>query len=275
MLLGMRTSQGRGIALAALCAAALAAAPAAAAADGPRAGKSVIAGTPASISDWPWQAAITREGRLHCGGSVIAPTKILTAAHCVHRFKIGKLSVVTGRSRLADAGTGQVLPIASAAIHPDYVRTFRHDVAVITLAAPTSAPAIGLPTAEENALATAPGTLLRVAGFGARNPLGGKISTVLMQTTERVRTNRRCRKAFRSGFSGRTMVCALGKRLGRSAIHTTACSGDSGGPLVSDSAAGARAVGVVSFGGPVCGFSRSPTVYSRVSDALPFILGAL
>ncbi len=273
----MKPGRRGSLAAAALSALALAGATAAApaGADQPRAGKSVIGGQVASLSDWPWQAAVTRQGRLHCGGSVIAPTKILTAAHCVFGFKPTRMTVVTGRSRLWAQGSGQEIPVASAVIHPDYPRTGRHDAAVLTLASPTSSPSIGLPTAAQDAAEAVPGALLRVAGFGARDPFGGKLSGVLLQTIERVRANRRCRKSFRSGFSGRSMICALGKRVPAfKRVHTTACSGDSGGPLVSDASGSAIALGIVSYGGPYCGY-RAPTVYSRVSDALDFINAAL
>lgn len=244
----------------------------------PRAGKAVVGGSPASVADWPFQAAILRKGRLHCGGSVIAPTKILTAAHCVFRFNPSKLTVITGRSRLSDDSAGEADAVASAVIHPDYPRTFRHDVAVLTLGTPTSAPPIALPDADLDFAATIPGTMLRVAGFGARHPFGSKLSAQLLQTGERVRANRRCRRSFGSQYSGRAMVCALGRRLGRfdpANIHATACSGDSGGSLVADPESGPVAVGIVSYGGRVCGFVRAPTVYSRVYDALPFIQAAL
>lgn len=259
-----------------LCALALtlAAAPAAEAGSSPRAGKSIVGGGAASISDWPFQAAILRKGRLHCGGAVIAPTKILTAAHCVFRFNPARMTVVTGRARLSDDSVGEADAVASAVVHPDYRRSFRHDVAVITLRTPTEAPRIELPSAEQAALATAPGTLLRVAGFGARHPLGGKLSALLRQAAERVRANRRCRGAFGWQYSGRAMICALGRRLARfdpANIHATACSGDSGGPLVADPESGPAVVGIVSFGGRVCGFAGAPTVYSRVSDAMDFI----
>ena len=272
----MRTGRRGKVVVAALSALALAgvavAGPGTAGAK-PRAGKSVIGGQVASQADWPWQAAITQRGRLHCGGSVIAPTKILTAAHCVFGFNPTRMTVVAGRSRLWGQG-GEEIPVASAVIHPDYPRTRRHDVAVLTLALPTSSPSIGLPTVDQDLVETAPGSLLRVAGFGARDPLGGKLSATLLQTTERVRTGRRCRKTFFSDFSGRAMICALGSRVPAfKRVHTTACSGDSGGPLVSDASGRPLAVGVVSYGGRYCGF-QAPTVYSRVSDALDFIRAA-
>ena len=34
-------------------------------------------------SEFPWQVAMTVNGRFHCGGSIIGDYFILTAAHCV------------------------------------------------------------------------------------------------------------------------------------------------------------------------------------------------
>jgi secreted trypsin-like serine protease len=247
-------------------------------ASAPKAGKAIVGGGVADIASWPFEAAILRKGRLHCGGSVIAPTKILTAAHCVLGFRVSQFSVVVGRATLSHSGTGQVIPVASGVAHPDYANTRRHDVAVLALDFATTAPKIGLPTSEQAAAATVTGSLLRVAGWGARHPLGFALADTLRKTTEKVRTSKRCRRTYRSFFSGAAMICAMGKRLRkykRAPIHTTACSGDSGGPLIADTPTGAIVVGTVSYGSPICGYSGSPTVYSRVSDSLAFIQDAL
>ena len=245
---------------------------------GPVAGTSIIGGGVADASRWPFTVAILREGRLHCGGSVIAPTKVLTAAHCLLGYRLPDMRVVTGRTRLADTSSGQSVAVADGVVHPDYANTFKHDLGVITLAAPTSAAPIALPTVAEAAAFTVTGHLLRVSGWGARNPLGGALAKVLMRTTEKVRRNRRCKRVYRSVFSGRSMICGLGRRLRRYrriSIHTTGCSGDSGGALVGDGPAGPVAIGTVSYGSFICGYGATPTVYARVSDALGFIQAQL
>jgi secreted trypsin-like serine protease len=245
---------------------------------GARARASIIAGGTADIAGFPYVVAVFRKGRLHCGASVISPTKVLTAAHCVEGFDPAKLSVISGSARLSDQTVGEVTAVATAVPHPDYVDTQVHDIGVITLVNAISAPPIPLPTPEEGAALGLPGQMMHVAGWGARNPFGFSLSKVLMQTTETIRTDRRCRRAYRMLFSAPAMLCALGrklKRFGRPFIHTTACSGDSGGPLVADTTTGTVAVGTVSFGGAFCGLGAAPTVYSRVSDSLSFIQSQL
>lgn len=245
---------------------------------GEQARASIIAGTGADLAGFPFMAAIFFKGRLHCGGSVIAPTKVLTAGHCVEGFNPAKMAVITGRGRLSDASTGEVTGVAAAVPHPDYKKTQIHDTGVITLVAPVSARPIGLPDAVDAATLGFPGQLMRVAGWGAKNPFGFDLAKVLMQTQEQIRSDARCRRAYRRLYSAQAMICALGRKLkkfGRPFIHTTACSGDSGGPLLADTPNGVRVIGTVSFGGAFCGLASAPTVYSRVSDSLGFIQSQL
>jgi secreted trypsin-like serine protease len=255
---------------------ALGAGPSAFAADeGPVAQQSVVAGGVANPTSWPFAAAIFRKGRLHCGGSVVSPTEVLTAGHCVFGFAVANFTVVTGRPDLRNQGVGEVIAVQSARVHPDYESSGAHDSAVLRLARPTTAPPVTLASSSEDAAATAQGALLRVAGWGATTPFGTRLSSVLRVAVEKVRSARRCLRAYTIDlFSPQTMICAVGKRIRRfrrPPIHFSACGGDSGGPLVADTPAGPRQVGIVSFGAGLCGLPGAPTVYSRVSDSLQFI----
>lgn len=261
-------------ALACICALSAVAVPAFAS-TGPRARSSIVGGGPANPAQWPYAVAIFRKGHRHCTGSVIGPTKVLTAGHCVAGFNLANFQVIVGRPDLRAKTAGQVIGVSSGRVHPDFEQTGLHDVAVLNLAQPTSAPPVALASAQQSAAATVPGATLRVAGFGATNPFGVHLSPFLKQTFEIVRTDHRCLKAYtRDLFAPESMICSLGakrKKPGRFKIHTSACSGDSGGPLVADTPTGAVQVGTVSFGGALCGLPAAPSVYSRVATSLDFI----
>jgi trypsin len=246
-----------------------------AAASAPRARSSIVGGGPANPAQWPYAVAIFRKGHMHCSGSVIGPTKVLTAGHCVDGFNLANFQVIVGRPNLRDPAVGQVIGVSSGRVHPDFEQPGLHDVAVLNLAQPTSAPPVALATPDQSAAATLPESRLRVAGYGATNPFGAHLSPFVKATIEIARTDRRCLKAYtRDLFAPDSMICALGakrKKAGRFKIHTSACSGDSGGPLVADTPTGSVEVGTVSFGGALCGLPAAPTVYSKVATSLDFI----
>jgi secreted trypsin-like serine protease len=256
---------------------------------------SIVGGGPAEVANWQFAIALFRREhgklRFDCGGSAIAPTKVLTAAHCVYGANAERLAVVVGRPRLTDTSQGESIEVASYAIHPDYtiVRS-SHDLAVITLAEPTAQPAVTLATSAESDVATAIRSRLRVAGYGADHPFGNRRpkGLILKKTNQFVLRTQRCTGSFGPRlFKPQLMICARGKRAPRisrsmrraqfgafTPIYTSPCRGDSGGPLVADTAAGPRQVGVVSFGGGFCGERFFPAVYQRVAPDLAFINGA-
>jgi trypsin len=263
------------IAMAAVCMASVAAGTASAGQGGVKTGKYIVGGGPADYSKWPFTVALLRSGRFACGGTVIAPTKVLTAAHCIERIAPTKMAIIANRPQIDARGTGEVIGVTAAVAHPDYAETHRHDMAVLTLSRATTAPAVTLANPDENNLGTQVGAELRVAGWGAKNPFGVKLAHFIKETTEKVRTTRRCRHVYgKFEFAPISMICTLGARLSRFKqfpVHSSACSGDSGGPLMADLPSGPRQVGIVSYGGSICGIPGAPTVYSRVSAGLDFI----
>ena len=240
-----------------------------------RAHASIVGGGAANPTDWPFMVTLYRKNRLHCGGSLIAPTKVLTAAHCVEGFNLSTFAAIIGRPDLKNTSAGVSFSIAAGATHPDFATTGMHDMAVLTLAAPSTAQPVVLANTTEDSIFTVVGAPLSVAGWGAQNPLGFRLSTVLKTTIEQVRNNRKCTRAYtRDIFNPATMICAVGNRirkLKRPPIHSSACSGDSGGPLIANTSGGVRQFGIVSYGGAFCGLPAAPTVYSRVSSGLDFI----
>lgn len=234
---------------------------------------SVVGGRAADFDQWRFTVAIVhRRYGFWCGGSVIAPDRVLTAAHCVKGVRAGSFVVVANRYRLRHTSQGERIGVVAKQVNPsfNYFKA-RHDAAVLTLAVPTSAPPVTLAGAEEDAASTQPGSPLRVAGWGSVNPYRLRLARILREATVRVRRNRVCRRVFPHTYTAATSICALGART-RRGIQKSSCFGDSGGPLIADTPAGPRQVGIVSYGTPICG--RGPSVFSRVSDNLAFISDA-
>lgn len=237
----------------------------------------IIGGRPADSVVWGSTVAILFRGRLFCSGSVISPTRVLTAAHCASGFDLSQMTVLANRPRIGDNGVGEAIGVTAASIPPDFGVPPLHDLAVLTLSGPTSAPPIALADATEDAATTGTGALLGAAGFGQRNPLifGHPRVGILAEITQRVKGD--CRRGFGASFLPESMICAIGSRIKRLPVNRGVCFGDSGGPLVAGAAAGPRLVGVASevSGLPIgCGLFGAPNLYSRVSADLAFVRGA-
>jgi secreted trypsin-like serine protease len=44
----------------------------------------IVGGNMSSLAQWPWQVSLQFQGYHLCGGSIITPLWIVTAAHCVY-----------------------------------------------------------------------------------------------------------------------------------------------------------------------------------------------
>ncbi len=266
---------------AALCAAALIGTLSAGVADAsPRAGKSVIGGLPASIDQWGFAAAVLTPTTL-CTGTVISPTRVLTAGHCV-----GNPLTMTVRTKSTSAFMGgEALGVSAVTFAPGFAHTFENDLAILTLKTPTTATPIPLANAAEDAAYTAPGAPLSEAGFGNRNPLiVGKPQIGLLTATD---VSARfcplppwaiCDAGRRVGFAARRIKHEWKRRTVRASV----CSGDSGGPLVANTPAGPRLIGTAeaSTAAPskrnpfffvICGLKGYPSVHTRAYNYSDFI----
>jgi secreted trypsin-like serine protease len=193
--------------------------------------------------------------RVVCGGSIIGPDAVLTAAHCVAGAQAGRLEVLAGRTNLLD-GRGQRVRVASIAVHPRFdAWGLRNDVAVLRLAEPVaSAPVRAVAPGEE--AAWAPGMPASVLGWGALSERQRSQTAWLQAGVVPIRADPDCQALQGPLFDPATQLCA-----GPPDFRVDACLGDSGGPLVVSVAGAPVQVGIVSSGR---GCGRSAGVYTRI-----------
>ncbi|WP_078892817.1 serine protease [Streptomyces sp. NRRL F-2580] len=237
----------------------------------------VIGGKPVRAADSPWVVALasrdrfggTRGGQF-CGGVVVAPTRVVTAAHCLGRQVLGgpvesvpDFRVIVGRTELT-ATDGREIPVRGARVNPGYdPQSNAGDLAVLELA--EAVPALHvLPIAEAGHSAYEAGTEAAVYGWGDTSGFGD-YAYALRAARVTVLADEVCGRAYPGDADGQyraeSMVCA-----GDSGGGKDACQGDSGGPLVAQG----RLIGLVSWGRG-CGRADSPGVYTRIAPLTGFV----
>jgi transmembrane serine protease 11D len=186
----------------------------------------IVGGQPADPAEYPWQVALVQAGEpdpltgQFCGGSLIHPEWILTAAHCVVDLGIvidpAGIEVVLGINNLSDgltSGTeGQRLAVAEVIPFPNYdLFTDDGDVALLRLATPatldSTVSTLGLVGPEHSALLE-PGDTATVTGWGATSS-GGPGSNALLEVAVPIVSNATCNapSSYGGAVTGK-MLCA-------------------------------------------------------------------
>jgi trypsin len=216
----------------------------------------VHGGQSATTTAYPYAMLIeTPDGVQWCGGTLVAPTKVLTAGHCVTEADAPKkLLVIGGRTRL-DSGAGTVRHVASVTVERRFVQqTLTYDAAVLTLSRPMpyrTAPVAG---PADTAL-YANGRTATVVGWGATGT--GVLATRLKAASLRLAPLPSCAPFTDPGESPALKVCGVP----RTGTTDSVCRGDSGGPLL----AGGKVIGIVSTGNKYCDTEYPYSVFTRAS----------
>jgi trypsin len=231
----------------------------------------IIGGDEATEDRYSYTVSLNDDWGHFCGGSLIAPDVVLSAAHC----QGGQYSATVGRHSFND-DDGETIAVGKEVPHPLYDdSTTDNDFMLVFLSSNVT---VNVATVKLNPDSTVPevGADVTVVGWGDTDPSdeGFEAPTELQEVEVNTMTNEDCNASDgpygtyeQSGGITENMLCAADK-------GEDSCQGDSGGPLVikGNDPSGAEdvQVGVVSWGYG-CAMSEYPGVYARVSSQYEWI----
>jgi hypothetical protein len=174
----------------------------------------IVGGSFVPAGQYGFTAALLNSSQQQgCGGSLISPRWVVTAAHCTASYaafvRVGSIDRSSG---------GQVIRVIRRINHPGYAGS-QNDIALLEL----ETPAVGIAPVEIGATTPAVNSAVRLLGWGqTTSPFGGDPgSQFLKQLDTSVLTLNTC-----NANPGPGDLCLRGTRT------ATACKGDSGGPAL-------------------------------------------
>lgn len=254
---------------------------------GIQAGDRIAKGTTAKVFEFPWMVLLySRTDKFVCGGTLVSPRYVLTAAHCVNSEKSKIISVRVGENdinqpidcnvvdgELDCAPPPQDINVERIIRHPGHSdRSKKNDIALLRLERPAtlgdSVVPICLPNGSPEQRIVDPSFLV-VSGWGLTE--NGTSFDVLRYARVPPVSLEDC------GLKLRGLDATL--RLDQSQIcaggvdQIDNCAGDSGGPLqiISNQTSRYIQYGVVSYGLKSCGVQDEPGVYTNVMYYMKWI----
>uniref|UniRef100_UPI003D9C87A0 transmembrane protease serine 13a n=1 Tax=Danio rerio TaxID=7955 RepID=UPI003D9C87A0 len=229
----------------------------------------IIGGTTSELGQYPWQVSLHYNKAHVCGGTLISPDFIVSAAHCFQGKMANSAYWLVYVGTVSQQSLGMPYLVKKIIVSENYNSdTNDNDVALLILSRPvafsyTTQP-VCLPTFNQT---FSGGAQCWTSGFGTTKQGADRASSSLMSVSVNIIDSSVCNSCqIYCGLITNNMICAGDLKGGRDS-----CQGDSGGPLVCKADNNRwYLVGITSWGAG-CGQKQKPGVYSRVTSFLPWI----